>query len=101
MFYEDQGQAILIMFLVVQDNNFPPEVTSVIPTLVQSSLKLYSRCQELLIGSSFMDGHATSFLGHPPNLRDVFKLIYGCSKIPKVWRYIVLVRTYHVACQLR
>ena len=61
---------------------------SVIPAIVQSSLKVYLKCQELLVG--FGDGGGASgcdaapFLSHAPNLRDVFRLVEGCSKIPKV-----------------
>ena len=73
---------------VVQDKNFPPEVISVIPAIVQSSLKVYSKAQELLTGEgragSQEDDEESSFLGHAPNLRDVFRVVDGCSKIPKV-----------------
>ncbi len=59
---------------------------SVIPAIVQSSLKVFLKCQELLSGS-VRDPDArnrSSFLSHAPNLRDVFRLVEGCSKIPKV-----------------
>ncbi len=73
---------------VVQDKNFPPEVISVIPAIVQSSLKVYSKAQELLTGEgragSQEEDEESSFLGHAPNLRDVFRVVDGCSKIPKV-----------------
>ena len=70
-----------------KERNFPPEVTSVIPTLVQSTVKVYQECKKVLSGGMtdiYEHGHASSlFIRFPPNLRDVFRTIEGCSTLPR------------------
>ena len=62
-----------------KERNFPPEVTSVIPTLVLSSIKIYQECKKVLSDENPSD----EFIQFTPNLRDVFRTIEGCSTLPR------------------
>ena len=54
-------------------------MASVVPTLVQSSMMVFSECRSLLE----QDKSIADYLKYPPNLRDVFRVIAGCAKLPR------------------
>ncbi len=53
-----------------------------IPTLVQSSIRVYTKCSAV-VADSISGEVSSAFLRAPPNIRDVFRLIEGCATLPK------------------
>jgi dynein heavy chain len=64
--------------LTFKDQNYPPEVSGVIPSIIQSTYKVYSECRKVLLGNPQVYDRA-----HTPDLRDVQRIIRGCSALPK------------------
>ena len=50
-----------------QDQNYPPEVAGVIPSIIQSTYKVYSECRSVLLSDN-MD-RPLETLPHLPDLR--------------------------------
>lgn len=64
-----------------QEKNFPLEVSSVIPTIVQSSLKVFNDCKSLILAENAK--RPFTFLTVPPNLLGLFHVVQGCAGLPK------------------
>lgn len=64
--------------LTFKDQNFPPEVSGVIPSIIQSTYKVYTECRRVLLEDRPVNDRA-----HIPDLRDVQRIIRGCSALPK------------------
>ena len=64
--------------LTFKEQNYPPEVSGVIPSIIQSTYKVYSECRSVLLEDPVVNGR-----GQIPDLRDVQRVISGCSALPK------------------
>jgi dynein heavy chain len=64
--------------LTFKEQNYPPEVSGVIPSIIQSTYKVYSECRRVLLEDPQVHDRA-----HIPDLRDVQRIIRGCSALPK------------------
>ena len=64
--------------LTFKEQNYPPEVSGVIPSIIQSTYKVYQECRRVLLENPQVHDRA-----HIPDLRDVQKIIGGCSALPK------------------
>ena len=65
----------------MQERNYPPEVAGVIPSIIQSTFKVYSECRGVLLTED--ENRSFENLPHAPDLRDVAKIVDGCSSLPK------------------
>lgn len=61
-----------------KEQNYPPEVSGVIPSIIQSTHKVYTECRSVLLEDPVVQGRS-----HVPDLRDVQRVIHGCSALPK------------------
>ena len=57
-------------------------MSSVIPTIVQSSMKVFTECHGLLLSETARQEQET-FARTLPNMRDLFRVIHGCTNLPK------------------
>ena len=64
--------------LTFKEKNYPPEVSGVIPSIIQSSYKVYTECRRSLLEDALVYDRS-----HIPDLRDVQRVIGGCSALPK------------------
>ena len=64
-----------------KERNYPPEVAGVIPSIIQSTYKVYSECRGVLLTED--ENRTFENLPHAPDLRDVAKIVDGCSSLPK------------------
>jgi dynein heavy chain len=64
--------------LTFKEQNYPLEVSGVIPSIIQSTYKVYSECKSVLLLDAKVEGRP-----HVPDLRDVQRVIGGCSSLPK------------------
>ena len=67
--------------LFFQEQNYPPEVSGVIPSIIQSTYKVYMECRGVLLTED--SNRPLESLPHAPDLRDVTKIVDGCSSLPK------------------
>ena len=61
-----------------KEQNYPPEVSGVIPSVIQSTFKVYTECKRVLLEDPVVQGRS-----HVPDLRDVQRVIHGCSAVPR------------------
>ncbi len=62
----------------MQEKNYPPEVSGVIPSIIQSTYKVYNECKSVILQDTAIEGRP-----HVPDLRDVQRVVKGCSALPK------------------
>ena len=56
-------------------------MSGVIPSIIQSTYKVYMECRGVLLRED--PNRSLENLPHAPDLRDVAKIVDGCSSLPK------------------
>ena len=67
--------------LEFKEQNYPPEVSGVIPSIIQSTYKVYTECRTVLLSDETY--RPLERMPHLPDLRDVARVVRGCSSLPK------------------
>ena len=67
--------------LKFKEQNYPPEVAGVIPSIIQSTYKVYTECRSVLL----LEDKTCPLDNLPilPDLRDVARVVEGVSSLPK------------------